>query len=106
MDEHGVKIRYVKPMATTHFMNRKVTMPKKSVSGISQPDDEDVTDLQRRSPQKNRSEQALIVEEDEFEQMANSAIFTGTAGISPRKHDRNLSQGRDENEGAGSSSYR
>lgn len=35
MDEHGVKIRYAKPMATTHFMNRKVTLPKKSISGIS-----------------------------------------------------------------------
>ena len=41
MDEHGVKIRYVKPMATTHFMNRKVTQPKKSISGV----DENVTNL-------------------------------------------------------------
>jgi hypothetical protein len=44
MDEHGVKIRYAKPQNTTSFMNRKVAMPKKSISCISQNDEElDVT---------------------------------------------------------------
>ena len=35
MDEHNIKVRYVQPQKTTCFMNRKVTMPKKSISGVS-----------------------------------------------------------------------
>jgi len=75
MDEHGVKIRYAKSQATTCFMNRKVAMPKKSISGISQNDgeEEDVTDQQM--PRELNSDLA-------FENMANSAIFTGVDGHS------------------------
>lgn len=33
MEENKIEIRYAQPQKTTHFMNRKVTMPRKSVNG-------------------------------------------------------------------------
>ena len=32
MEENKIEIRYAQPQKTTHFMNRKVTMPRKSVN--------------------------------------------------------------------------
>ena len=43
MEEQGVKIRYAQPLATTHFMNRKIAMPKKSIQQ-NEPEAEDVSD--------------------------------------------------------------
>lgn len=33
MEENKIEIRYAQPQKTTHFMNRKVTLPRKSVHG-------------------------------------------------------------------------
>ena len=33
MDEHGIRVKYVQPMLTTSFMNRRVPVPKKQTIG-------------------------------------------------------------------------
>ena len=58
MEEHGVKLRYVQPMITTNFMNRK-PVPKKSVSGQS------AMDNNEHQEDKNETGAAASIESDE-----------------------------------------
>jgi len=86
MDEHGVKIRYAQPQHTTHFMNRKITMPKKSVSGISQNNNNEPAsadrDVTSQSPIRgDHAETSTLNADLDIERVQNSAIFTGLAGL-------------------------
>lgn len=94
MDEHGVsKIRYAQPQKTTHFMNRKIAMPKKSAPGVSQNDQAAIAKI---NVTEDDPENAAAMNADlELEKLQNSAISAGVGGgdkrsQSPKKQPTSL----------------
>ena len=44
MEENKIEIRYAQPQKTTHFMNRKITIPRKSLNGEELPQNTSVNE--------------------------------------------------------------
>ena len=111
MDEHGVKIRYAQPQATTSFMvNRKIAMPKKSISGVSQQNnnfnateptsaERDVTPSATEgvTGKKAATDASPMNADLDIEKMQNSAIFNGLSSLdrssSPKKEAQSSERG-------------
>ena len=99
MDEHGVKIRYAQPQHTTHFMNRKIAIPKKSISGVSTNNNEPASaerDVTSSITKENKKKDASPMNADlEIDKLESSAMFTGISGFeksqSPTKRQQDIS---------------
>ena len=74
MEEHGIKIRYAQPQKTTNFMNRKIAMPKKSLTASQN----ELIDLPQKQLATSRDVTNTSINADlDFEKLQNSAILSG-----------------------------